>query len=90
MATSSSSPGHSFTILLAPSSLGSFVSGLLHRSMVFAYFLVALPHQVSHHSHSCRGKSTHTPPLYTQCHPVREDDPANHPDSHAYRQAKWM
>ena len=38
---------------LAPSSLGSLVRGLLHRSMVLAAALVALPHQVSHHSHSC-------------------------------------
>ena len=37
----------------APSSLGSLVRGLLHRSMVLAAALVALPHQVSHHSHSC-------------------------------------
>lgn len=32
---------------------GALVSGLLHRSMVLAACLVVLPHQVSHHSHSC-------------------------------------
>ena len=31
----------------------TLVSGLLHRSMVFARCLVVLPHQVSHQSHSC-------------------------------------
>ena len=50
---SASKAGHSATMRLAPSSLGSLVRGLLHRSMVLAAALVALPHQVSHHSHSC-------------------------------------
>lgn len=50
--TSASSAGHSATMRRAPASLGSLVSGLLHRSMVFAVPSVALPHQVSHHSHS--------------------------------------
>lgn len=31
----------------------TLVSGLLQRSMVFALALVVLPHQVSHHNHSC-------------------------------------
>ena len=38
--------------LRAWSSLGSLVSGLLHRSIVFALASEALPHQASHQSHS--------------------------------------
>lgn len=33
-------------------SLGSFVMGLLHKSIVFALDFVAFPHHDSHHSHS--------------------------------------
>ena len=59
--TSASSAGHSATMRRAPASLGSLVSGLLQRSMVFAVPSVALPHQVSHHSHSwavCSARSS--------------------------------
>lgn len=41
-------------------SLGSFVIGLLQRSMVFALDFVALPHHDSHHSHSCGNENMGT------------------------------
>lgn len=50
---SSSKPTHSGAIRLALFNFGSFVNGLLHKSIVFAACLVELPHHVSHQSHSC-------------------------------------
>lgn len=52
-AISSSYTFHSGTCLLARSNLGSFVSGLLHRSIVLATPRLSSLHHVSHHSHSC-------------------------------------
>jgi hypothetical protein len=42
------------------SSFGSFVIGLLQRSMVLAYALVAFPHHDSHHSHCCGSENIGT------------------------------
>lgn len=52
-AISSSYTVHSGTCLLALSNFGSFVKGLLHRSIVLASFKLSSEHHVSHHSHSC-------------------------------------
>src|ERR1700722_12737113 len=52
-AISSSYTVHSGTCLLALSSFGSLVSGLLHRSMVLAFWRLSSLHHVSHQSHSC-------------------------------------
>ena len=49
-AISSSYSVHSGTCLLARSSFGSFVMGLLHKSIVFASCKLSSEHQVSHHS----------------------------------------
>src|SRR5271169_1351086 len=51
-AISSSYFVHSGTCLLARSSFGSFVSGLLHRSIVLAFSRLSSLHHVSHHNHS--------------------------------------
>src|SRR5271154_3102394 len=51
-AISSSYFVHSGTCLLARSSFGSFVSGLLHRSIVLAFVRLSSLHHVSHHNQS--------------------------------------
>lgn len=50
---SSSKEVHSGIIRFAAWSFGSFVNGLLHKSMVLAFSLLLSEHQVSHQSHSC-------------------------------------